>query len=130
MGDDEKRVDLEQLRRRKLTAAQEQLGDTMWQELCALWERFADEARTLPDNPDGKPLSANALFIVLLSQLIALAQAHQADNDLIIDHLVAYALDECRPKGRLRELLERALSLSLSGDEDALQEAKRGHAHE
>jgi hypothetical protein len=112
----EKPIDLEQFKRRKLTAAQEQLRDTMWQELCALWEKSADEAREWPDNPDDKPLSANALFIVLSRQLIWLARAQGADNDLMIDFLLGYALDECKPKGRQRELIERALSLSLHGD--------------
>jgi hypothetical protein len=116
MNDDEKPVDLEQFKRRKLTAAQEQLRDTMWQELCALWERSAEEARTWPDNPKGKPLSANALFIVLARDLIRLAQLQGADNDLIFDHLLAYALDECKSEGRQRDLLAYTLSLSLRDD--------------
>jgi hypothetical protein len=116
MNDDEKPVDLEQFKQGKLTAAQEQLRDTMWQELCALWERSAEEARTWPDNPKGKPLSGNALFIVLSRQLIWLAQAQGADSDLMVDYLLAYALDECKPKGRQRDLIERALSLSLRDD--------------
>jgi hypothetical protein len=119
MSDDENPIDLEQFKRRKLTAAQEQLRDTMWEELCALWVRSAEEARTWPDNPKGKPLSGNALFIVLSRQLIWLAKAQGADNDLMIDYLLAYALDECKPTGRQRELIERALSLSLRDDEDA-----------
>jgi hypothetical protein len=116
MNDDENPVDLEQFKRRKLTAAQEQLRDTMWQELCALWARSAEEARTWPDNPKGKPLSGNALFIVLQLQLIWLAQSQGADNDLMVDYLLAYALDACKPKGRQRDLIERALRLSLRAD--------------
>jgi hypothetical protein len=111
MNDDEKPIDLEQFKRR-ITAAHEQLRDMMWQELCALWERSADEARTWPDNPEGKPLSANALFIALSLQLIRLAQKQGADNDLMVDHLLAYAVDACEPKGRQRDLIEHALSLS------------------
>ena len=117
MSDDEKPVDLEEFKQRRVKTAREQLHDTMWQELCALWERSADGARTLPDNPEGKPLSANALFIVLARDLIRLAQLQGADNDLIFDHLLAYALDECKPTGRQRDLIERALSLSLRDDD-------------
>jgi hypothetical protein len=117
MSDDENPIDLEQFKRRKLTAAHKQLSDMMWQELCALWNRSADAARTWSDNPEGKPLSANALFIALSHQLIWLAQAQGADNDLMVDYLLAYALDECKPKGRQRDLIERALSLSLRDNE-------------
>jgi hypothetical protein len=124
MNDDEKPIDLEQFKRLKLTAAQEQLRDTMWQDLCALWERSAEEARTWPDNPKDKPLSANALFIVLSRQLIWLAQAQGADNDLMVDYLLAYVLDECKPTGRQRNLIERALRWSLCDDE--VREAQGG----
>ena len=116
MSDDEKPVDLEEFKQRRVKTAREQLHDTMWQELCALWARSAEEARTWPDNPKGKPLSGNALFIVLSRQLIWLAQAQGADSDLMVDYLLAYALDVCKPKGRQRELIERALSLSLRDD--------------
>jgi hypothetical protein len=124
MSDDEKPVDLEEFKQRRVKTAREQLHDTMWQELCALWERSADGARTLPDNPEGKPLSANALFIVLARDLIRLAQLQGADNDLIFDHLLAYALDECKSEGRQRELLAYTLSLSLRDDESAARKAK------
>jgi primase-polymerase (primpol)-like protein len=87
-----------------LTPDVEQLGD-----IDALCDQVVAEF-------DKKPREQAKTAIVLLRQLIWLAQAQGADNDLMVDYLLAYALDECKPKGRQRDLIERALRLSLHDD--------------
>ena len=135
MSDNEP-VNLEEFRRRRAMAAQahneacKQLSERTWQELCALWERYTDELQKLPDNP-GQPLSANAVFIVLLRKLLLLPQIHRADDNLILDYLLAYVMDQYNPRGRVRKLLECAALSSLYVDEEMITEkieAKVAHA--
>jgi hypothetical protein len=129
MSDDEKKpVDLkqfEQRRQRRAMAAYdealEQFTEATWRGLCALWERYADEAPKVP-KVDGLVWllgDPDAVFNELLLKLISLAQARGVDNKVIIECLCHSALTECEPEIRLEKLLDRATNLLMFGDEEA-----------
>jgi hypothetical protein len=110
MSDDEKPVDLEEFKRRRAMAyndeAYEELGKSVCEDLCALWDRLADESRKLQ-----RPKSADSIFYFMSSVLILLAQKHQVDNDLIIICLLLSALEDCKPKDKVYELIVHAGAL-------------------
>jgi hypothetical protein len=127
-NEENKTIDLKQFKRRRTMAeyvqynkATEQLGETMWEELRALWARYADEAPKVPITPDGLRMSgdADAVFSVLLKDLILLTQIKGADSEDIIAILCLSAFVHCPPEGRLYELLGRASGLLMYGDEEA-----------
>jgi hypothetical protein len=121
--DENKPIDLKQFKRRRAMAshnvARKKLTETTWRELCALWARYAGEAPKLPDTPSGLRLyaDADAIFSVLLEDLISVAQAHGVNNEDIIEILCSFAIVLCEPKGRLYELLDLASRVTKDGDE-------------
>jgi hypothetical protein len=123
--DDNKPVDLKEFRRRKGCAtfsdAAEQFDETIWQETGALWARCANEATRVPESPHGLAMSGDpdAVFSRLLENLVMLAQAQGVENDDILEMLLSHAITECKPTGRLYELLHKASDLLEYGDENA-----------
>jgi hypothetical protein len=128
-------VDLKDFkRRREMTAheeAREKLRETMWQDLCALWTRYAAEAPKVPKVPKvpleggltlGLSGDAAAVFCTLLEDLVSLAEAQGVDNGEMFYWLCSAALN-CKPEGRLRELLGRAINLSEGDEEEPFRRA-------
>jgi hypothetical protein len=126
-NDDEKKpIDLQQFKRRRIMAAHneayDKLRETMWQELVALWAKYAEELAKVPPSAGGLQESAepNAIFSRVLSDLVSLAQAHGVDNEHILLDMLCLSLLECKPKGRrLEELLQRAYDLLMYNDEES-----------
>jgi hypothetical protein len=83
--------------------AHEQYREAMWRDLCGLWARYVNERPKVPMNPD-------AVFDVLLGDLVSLAQGHRVDNKGILITLCSIAVDLCEPEdnepaSKLHELL-------------------------
>ena len=126
MTDKPKVIDLKTFKRAARTKADDQIRDKVWQALVNLWVNYAEEVNSRRVAGElclsGEP---SAVFSVLSSELVAMAQATKIENDHILEMLLSLALIECEPKGRLYQLLNKASNLLEYGDEDAWEKAMR-----
>jgi hypothetical protein len=124
--DKPKVIDLKTFKRAARTKADDQIRDKVWQALVNLWVNYAEEVNSRRVAGElclsGEP---SAVFSVLSSELVAMAQATKIENDHILEMLLSLALIECEPKGRLYQLLNKASNLLEYGDEDAWEKAMR-----
>jgi hypothetical protein len=128
--DNNKPISLKDFARQRATKVHDdayaRFREAMWQDLCALWIRYAEGTETLP--AAGKlqrSAEPEAVFGNLLGHLISLAQASGVDNEEVMDCLLIEALSQCEPKGRLRHLLHKASNLLENGDEDSWEKGLR-----
>jgi hypothetical protein len=119
--------DIKHAARDKRDRTYKQTEDALWQNLCEVWDAHASGVAKLPRVPGDLYRSDNpdAVFSVLLENLISLAQAQQVDNEDILEIMVSLASADCEPKGRVEELLDRAFNVLHYGDEEAMEKAAR-----
>ncbi len=107
--------------RKKRWAADDQLRDKLWESLADLWASYAEEVRSRRV-PDELCLSdaPSAVFSVLLEHLVGMAEAMKVDDEDILETMLCSAPEM---KGRLGQLLHKAVNLLMCGDEDGFEKA-------
>ena len=126
-SDDSRIVELKNFRRRAYNKATDAIEEATWHALADVWFDYANAIENVPPLPGGLRLSGSpsAVFSTLAGNLVAMAQALKVDNDDILETLLSAALVECKPKGRLYQLLHKASNLLEDGDEDSWEKSLR-----
>jgi hypothetical protein len=126
MTDDNKPIDLKEVRHTRAMAEHDRAED--WVSSAAregvdiLWDFWAEALEKMPGVPVGNKIlrmcsDPEVVFERQLSDLVSKAKAKGVNNEQIMEALIGFAR-ECGPEGRLSELVDKAYSLMLCGNED------------